>query len=92
MRLKNKIITGLLIIIGIVMVSCSGGPRKQIQYIVVNVTTDHVEGFKHNLRNAETGQPAFVHYPEVRFAKGDRVVMKRTRKRVTFELTSQPLY
>lgn len=74
------------------MASCSDRPRRQVEYIVVNVTTDHVEGYRHNLRNAETGHPAFVHYPEKRFSKGDRIVMKRTRRTVTFEPINAPRY
>lgn len=89
-RRQKWFIPTLLILL--ILGSCSGGPRRTVEYIVVNVTTDHVEGFRHNLRNAETGRPAFVHYPEIRFSKGDRVVMKRTRKTVSFELVNQPRY
>lgn len=88
------------------MVSCSGGPRKKMEFVVVSITLDvdpqsqqnedsqwvTNPGWRHNLREVGTNQPAFVHYPEVRFAKGDRVIMKRTRRSVKFELAVQPIY
>lgn len=88
----NKIASLLALMVILTMASCSDRPAKKIEYIVVNVTTDHVEGFKHNMREAETGRPTFVHFPEIRFNAGDRVIMKRTRKAVTFELAVQPRY
>jgi hypothetical protein len=100
-----KIFT-ISIALAILLGSCSGGPRKKMEFVVVSVMLDYDPasrenpnaplqtnpGYRHNLREIGTNQPAFVHYPEVRFAAGDRVIMKRNRRGVTFELAVQPLY
>ncbi len=75
-----------------ILSSCSDGPRKTTEYIVVNVNSHDREGYKHNLRNVETGLPAYVKLPEVRFTNGDHVIMKRTRRKVTFTPVEKYLY
>jgi len=77
-----------------------------MEFVVVNVevdidpeSRDNLQsewktnpGWKHNLREVGTNHPAYVHYPEIRFAQGDRVIMKRNRRGVSFELAVKPLY
>lgn len=76
----------LLIIIGIIALnSCSDKPKRTVYYTVTNITTD-VDGYKFSLRNQETGHPAHLHYPEIRFSKGDELIMKRDKDEVTFIL------
>ena len=88
------------------LISCSGGPKKKMEFVVVSVVKDYdpptrdndntelktISGYRHNLREIETNHPAWVYYPEMKFAVGDRVVMKRNRRGVTFEPVDTPLY
>lgn len=68
--------------------SCSDNPKKTVYYTVTNVTIDNDDGYRFSLRNQETGHATFVHYLDLRFKKGDELVMKRTRKEVSFTLKS----
>ena len=52
------------------------------------VTIDNDDGYRFSLRNQKTGHAAFVHYLDLRFKKGDELVMKRTKKEVSFTLKS----
>jgi len=68
--------------------SCVDSPKKTVYYTVTDVTSDQDDGYRFSLKNQETGQPAFVHYLDLRFKKGDELIMKRTRKEVSFTLKS----
>ena len=91
MQKKGLIIVGLALLLAAITV-CSDGPRKTSEYIVVNVTGPHSDGYKHNLRNVDTGLPTHVVYPAVRFTNGDHVIMKRTHRKVTFTPSETYLY
>ena len=72
--------------------SCSDSPKKTDYYTVTYVTklvsasTNYVDGYRYGLVNQETGHPAYVFYQDLRFQKGEELIMKRTRKEVTFTL------
>ena len=68
--------------------SCKDTSKKTVYYTVTNITTDNDDGYRFSLRNQKTGHSAFVHYLDLRFKKGDELVMKRTRKEVSFSLKS----
>ena len=91
MRKKHFLFIGIALFMALLS-SCSGGPRKTAEYVVVNVVAADREGYKHNLRNVKTGQPAYVKLPEVKFTNGDHVIMKRTRRKVTFTPVEKYLY
>lgn len=91
MRKNQFVFIGITLFMAL-LTSCSGGPRKKAEYVVINVQAADREGFKHNLRNVKTGLPAYVKLPEVRFTNGDHVIMKRTRRKVTFTPVEKYLY
>ncbi len=88
--IKRIILLVFIISVFIGLSSCSDSPRKTTHYTVTSITkvytdtTKIIEGYKHGFINKETGHPGYLFYPEITFQIGDELVMKRTRKEVSF--------
>ncbi len=69
--------------------SCGDRAKKTVHYTVTSIEVEYntenaTDGYFYHLRNHETGHPAYLYDPELRFSKGEEIVMKRTKKEVMF--------
>lgn len=91
--MKNRgLIAFLLIGITLILGSCGENPKKTAYYTVTKIQrvvydkSEQLEGYRFWLRNHADGHPAYVFYPDERFAPGDQLIMQRTKKKVSFEI------